>query len=59
MDLIYAKLALTAIPDDLDLSDDSLLRNLDDEETVRSLNGRMMSQNNNLFFKDPESLIQF
>lgn len=59
MDLIYAKLALTAIPDDLDLSDDSLLRNLDDEETVRSLNGRTMSQNNNLFFQDPESLIQF
>jgi len=39
IDLLFAKLNLTNIPDNLDsLSDDNLLKNLDDK-TVRSLNG--------------------
>lgn len=38
VDLLYARLALTSIPETLDLQADSVLRNLD-EESVRSLNG--------------------
>ncbi|OCH94279.1 poly-A polymerase [Obba rivulosa] len=38
LDLVMARLALSAIPDDLSLQDDNLLRNLD-ERCVRSLNG--------------------
>eukprot|EP00418_Pyrodinium_bahamense_P043541 CAMPEP_0179207944 /NCGR_PEP_ID=MMETSP0796-20121207/103698_1 /TAXON_ID=73915 /ORGANISM="Pyrodinium bahamense, Strain pbaha01" /LENGTH=495 /DNA_ID=CAMNT_0020912885 /DNA_START=312 /DNA_END=1797 /DNA_ORIENTATION=- len=39
IDLLFAKLSLTQVPDDLEsLNDDSLLKNLDDK-TVRSLNG--------------------
>lgn len=37
-DLLLARLALPTIPDDLQLRDDSLLRNLD-ERCVRSLGG--------------------
>lgn len=38
-DLLFARLSMTQIPDDLDsLNDDSLLKNMDDR-TVRSLNG--------------------
>lgn len=38
MDFTMARLALSSIPDDLELKDDNLLRNLD-ERCVRSLNG--------------------
>ncbi|KAI9063335.1 polymerase [Trametes sanguinea] len=38
IDLLFAQLALPSIPEDLDLQDDNLLRNLDDK-SVRSLNG--------------------
>ncbi|KAI0677265.1 polymerase [Trametes maxima] len=38
IDLLFAQLALPSIPEDLDLQDDNLLRNLDDR-CVRSLNG--------------------
>lgn len=38
IDLLFARLALKEIPDDFDLSDDTLLKNLD-QKCVRSLNG--------------------
>ena len=39
IDLVFAQLNMQSIPEDLDLSDDNLLRNLDDK-SVRSLNGQ-------------------
>jgi len=38
IDFLCARLALASIPDDLELRDDSLLRNLD-ERCVRSVGG--------------------
>lgn len=38
LDILFARLALTRIPDDQQLNDDSILKNLDDK-SVRSLNG--------------------
>lgn len=39
IDFLFARLALATIPDDLELRDDNLLRNLD-ERCVRSLGGK-------------------
>ena len=38
IDLVFARLELSSVPDSLELRDDNLLRNLD-ERCVRSLNG--------------------
>ncbi|KHN80191.1 Poly(A) polymerase alpha [Toxocara canis] len=38
LDILFARLALTKVPDDQQLNDDSILKNLD-EKSVRSLNG--------------------
>lgn len=38
LDILFARLALTRVPDDQKLNDDSILRNLDNK-SVRSLNG--------------------
>ncbi|KAI6189711.1 Poly(A) polymerase and Nucleotidyltransferase domain containing protein [Aphelenchoides bicaudatus] len=38
IDILFARLALKSVPDDQELADDNLLRNLD-EKSIRSLNG--------------------
>jgi poly(A) polymerase len=38
--MLFARLSYTTIPDDLDLKDDSILKNLD-QKCVRSLNGNI------------------
>lgn len=38
MDMLFARLSFTTIPEDLDLKDNPILKNLD-EKCVRSLNG--------------------
>ncbi|KAI8618461.1 Poly(A) polymerase central domain-containing protein [Chytriomyces sp. MP71] len=42
MDIVYARLNMDHIPEDIDLSDDALLANLD-ERCIRSLNGRRVA----------------
>jgi poly(A) polymerase len=42
IDFLMARLALSSIPDDLDLRDDNLLRNLD-EKCIRSVGGRFFA----------------
>lgn len=42
IDLLFARLALSIIPDDLDLLDEQILKNLDDK-SILSLNGRFSS----------------
>ena len=39
MDLLFARLALAQVPDNLDLLDEGLLKNLD-QKCVKSLNGK-------------------
>lgn len=47
--MLFARLSNSTIPDDLDLKDDSILKNLD-QKCVRSLNGnfifKIISNNN-------------
>jgi poly(A) polymerase Pap1 len=38
LDMLFARLSYSTIPDDLDLKDDTILKNLD-QKCVRSLNG--------------------
>lgn len=46
--MLFARLSYSTIPDDLDLKDDSILKNLD-QKCVRSLNG-ILSKNKVLRF---------
>lgn len=39
IDILFARLAFKEVPDDQELSDDNVLRNLD-EKSIRSLNGK-------------------
>lgn len=39
--MLFARLSFSTIPEDLDLKDDSILKNLD-QKCVRSLNGRIL-----------------
>lgn len=57
IDLLFAQLSLAAIPDDLDLQDDDLLKNLD-ERCVRSLNGQYASVAV-FWFNDPDTVSRF
>lgn len=57
IDLLFAQLSLPSIPDDLDLKDDNLLKNLD-ERCIRSLNGQnsLATSSQNL---DPDNVLRF
>ncbi|CAA90398.2 Poly(A) polymerase [Caenorhabditis elegans] len=44
IDFLFARLALKEVPEDLDILDDALLKNLD-QESVRSLNGCRVAEN--------------
>ena len=46
LDMLFARLSYSTIPDDLDLRDDRILQNLD-EKSVRSINGT----NNEIWFR--------
>jgi poly(A) polymerase len=50
MDLLFARLALQQIPENLDLRDEALLKNLD-RESVKSLNGALCHTRNNCLFR--------
>lgn len=52
IDILFARLALQTIPEDLDLRDDSLLKNLD-IRCIRSLNGMYLCINFVKTFKYP------
>jgi len=41
LDMLFARLSYSTIPEDLDLRDDSILKNLD-QKCVRSLNGMVI-----------------
>lgn len=57
VDLLFARLALSRVPDDLtSLRDDNLLRNVD-EKTVRSLNGCRVAEDLLLLVPNKESFI--
>ena len=42
--MLFARLSNSTIPDDLDLKDDTILKNLD-QKCVRSLNGKLINLN--------------
>ena len=52
MDLLFARLALPVIPQDLSLMDVNLLKNLD-EKCVRSLNGETASSLKHALYSEP------
>jgi poly(A) polymerase Pap1 len=61
IDLVFASLAVNKVPDDIDLRDNSLLKNLD-EPCIRSLNGIFASifiyvANQNRIYDDPNSCL--
>lgn len=56
MDLLFARLALPEVPDDLSLLDESLLKNLD-PKCVRSLNGKCYGKIVMIFFNYMETAL--
>lgn len=51
LDMLFARLALKDIPDDQDLRDVSLLKNLD-QKCVRSLNGEKLTNSIDILLFD-------
>ncbi len=51
IDLVFARLGLSSVPDELELRDDNLLKNLD-ERCVRSLNGNLARPFMSLIYSD-------